>query len=206
MNLSEYKIWFGFHTAKFPNVSAWFKSLGKRGRETSAEWVRNLSNLRLEDCKMASQQMADSPSMSELFPQNHASKIRQLVTGISSARASAFAADCMCRGSGMVEVMNNGVFKTPLGNVISKETVTVLCLCEKGRWMRQCQESGYEKDRLRNFPPMAVYDREWMVTEAEFRRRDAVPALSAGSSGGWEQLPPLDTTKYIADIFGSKND
>lgn len=206
MTLDEFKIWTAFHTSKFPNVSAWFKKLGRRGKETSAEWFRNLSNLNLEDCKKASQQMADSPQMAELFPQNHASKIRQLVTGISAARASAFAADCMCHGSGMVEVMNSGIFKTPLGNVLSTETVTVLCLCEKGRWIRQSQENSYQKDQVRNVPPMVVYDREWMVTWEEHNKRDQVPALSSVISSGWEQLPPMDTTRYIAQVFGSDGD
>lgn len=43
---------------------------------------------------------------------------------------------CPCDDSGFLQVINDGQFRTPKGNVLPDKTVPVLCNGSKGEWIR----------------------------------------------------------------------
>lgn len=202
MNLNEFKGWYKTHTGKFPNVATFFKGLGAKKEQVWNEWFRLLSNIDADDALGASQRMQESPSLSDTYPQNHASKIRELVTGISAARADSFSRNCMCGGSGMVEVVNNALFKTPSGNVITTPTVTVLCKCDKGRWMHERQDEAHRLKPLERPPAMVQFDDSWMTTWDEHLRQQKTgldvyePQAAARLADGWGSLPEYQPSLY----------
>lgn len=70
-----------------------------------------------------------------------------------------------CKGSGMVEVKQNlsgdpqfgTIFRTPLGNVITKPEATILCDCQKGRAIHELQGGeGRTSGKMPIFDPMTM--------------------------------------------------
>lgn len=209
MNLSEFKDWYKKHTAAYPNVSAWFSKLGNKRAAVWNDWFRELSNIGFDDAEAATRQM--KAQNFDGYPDKHVSRVREIVTGISSARAAEFSKGCMCKGTGMVEVMNNGTFKTPFGNILKTETVTVLCTCDKGNWMHQKQEECRQRDPLRCQPPMVHFDSSWMVTWEEDNRRKrtglivATPEPAKALVSSWDQLPAYQEELYVTREPGDED-
>ena len=140
MKRNEFNKWLERHGEAFPGLLDWIENKGG-GKKLADRWF---SVLKLTDYDSACQATDRMSGDAELVNSNytsHAAKIKQLASGSSVYRSRQFAEGCVCKGTGMVEVMNDGRFnfQTCEGNPITAETVTVLCMCELGRWYAEHQ-------------------------------------------------------------------
>ena len=206
MNFDEFKDWLKGHTRKFPSVQVFLNNLKSRKTEVTQDWFRTLSRVSLEDATNATERMYASEKLRNEFPQNHPAKIRELVSGITAARFDGEASKCICGGSGFVDVLNvHGCFKTPLGNVITAETVTVACKCDIGKWVRQKHEDAHGLQPKERPPPIVQFDPEWMTTWDEHLRQQKTgmivydPAITQKVADGWGSLP-----EYHPELYGGR--
>lgn len=159
MNAKEFKEWLADHCIKFPQLSKWFKEQPAGKAATVDAWFQTLKGISLRAAQGASARMHGNSDLSATFPSQHPAKIRELTK--ASTTGNGFYSECMCHGSGMVEVVNiPGSFKTPDKNTITAETVTVLCKCDRGQEMLSRQ--GGTDDQGRERPRMAMFDPLWM--------------------------------------------
>lgn len=92
-----------------------------------------------------------------------------------------------CKGSGMVEVkqnlsgdfQNGPTFRTPMGNVILRPEVTILCDCARGRAMQDCQGGDN-----RTCGKMPVFDPATMELADSYREKPQPMDIGAG----WESI------------------
>lgn len=203
MNFDEFKTWLKSHTRKFPNVDVFLNNLKSRKTEVTREWFRLLSNIELQDAINATERMYDGEKSRNEFPQNHPAKIREMVSGISMGRAEADAEKCVCGGSGFLDVKNEpGYFKTPMGNVITADCVTVACKCAKGNWVRQKHEEAHSLQPNDRPPPIVQYDPSWMTVYDEYLRQRAKgviivrPEPVKALADGWGGLPDYQASLY----------
>jgi hypothetical protein len=93
MNKNEFKIWQGFHEARFPNWASWLANMdrpdsalsGRRG-EVLAAMFESLADVSLADAKEATARLArgDEPEIDQL--EQHARAVRTVARRLSSER------------------------------------------------------------------------------------------------------------------------
>lgn len=203
MNFDEFKTWLKAHTRKFSSVDVFLHGLKTRKTEVTKDWFRTLARVSLEDALNATERMYASEKLRNEFPQNHPAKIRELVSGITAARFDGEASKCICGGSGFVDVVNVlGCFKTPLGNVITAETVTVACRCDIGKGVRLKHEDAHGLQPKDRPPPIVQFDPECMTTWEQHLREEKNgmivydPEVTQKVASGWGSLPEYQPEIY----------
>ncbi len=180
MKRTEFNKWLERHGDTFPGLLKWMESNG--GKKIADRWFDVLKLTDYESaCQATDRMLGDTDSVNSNYT-SHPAKIKQISSGASVYRSREFSEGCICKGTGMVEVLNDGRFnfKTADGNRINADTVTVLCKCELGAWYLNHQggprQGGGEHSQMAQF-------REGMHVWGESYPEYDSPPISEAVSG-----------------------
>lgn len=198
MKREEFDKWLKRHGEAFPGLADWVKSKG--GRSVADRWF---GVLKLTDfdaaCEATDRMLGDAESVNANYT-SHPAIVRKLCSGQSHYRSREFSEGCMCKGTGFVEVLNDRVFKTPDGNLITADTVTVLCKCPEGQW--KLDHQGGPRLGGGEHPRMLMFDgsmRIWGVKYDETEPLSSKPSPSFGFDSLPEFQPDLYEPKGVDD-------
>lgn len=189
MKRIEFNKWLERHGEAFPGVLDWIETKG--GKRIADRWFDVLKLTDYEAACDATDKMLGNAETVNSNYTSHPAKVKQICSGQSLYRSREFSEGCMCNGTGFVEVLNDRVFKTPDGNLITAETVTVLCKCPEGQW--KLDHQGGPRVGGGEYPRMLMFDGSMRVWGVKY---DDPEPLSSKPSFGFDSLPEFQPDLY----------
>lgn len=187
MDGKQFREWLAAHCTAFPGLDKWFKDQPAGKAATVSLWYQSLKLISPQGASSATKRMHGSTDLAATPWSQHPAKIREL-TSKSGTGNQSFYADCMCKGTGLVEVYTDGKFKTALGNPIRSETTFVICKCNLGSHIYD-RQGGHDPDG-RERPRMSVFHDGLRVYGIDDRKPEPLIAT------GWDSLPSYQGSFY----------
>lgn len=201
MNVAEFKEWFDYHVTAFTGVEAWFNKQGAaRAAAIKSRWADILKLVDLKLARMATDKMFSGEIEEPKGFDRHPAAVRNYAKAVGALAVKEGASDCICGGSGMLDVMADCRWKGKRAFIPGEKfnhrdhLVTVACPCPKGEWINDCRERTTRPGEL--VFRLEVYDAGTMTLWSVWAKRRRDLELQAIASAA---PPKRDVSGIVGD-------